>query len=317
MSDHPEIYVGIDVAKAQLDVAIHPQDEHWQLANDENGSAELAKRLQQLTPELIVLEATGGLEAAVTGVLAAAALPVVVVNPRQVRDFAKAKGILAKTDRVDAQVIAQFADVIRPAVRPLKDAQLQALNALVVRRRQLVEMLTAEKNRLTLAPKTVRRDIKQHIKWLERRLGDVNNDLNQAIKTSPVWREKDELIQSVPGAGPVLSVSLLSDLPELGMLDRRQIAALVGVAPFNRDSGAYRGRRVIWGGRADIRAVLYMSALSAIRCNPVIKTFYQRLVAAGKAHKLALTACMRKLLTILNAIVKNGTPWQNKMACDN
>lgn len=317
MSDHPQIYVGIDVSKAQLDVAIHPQGECWQLANDENSSGELAKRLEKLSPELIVLEATGGLEAAVTGVLAAAALPVVVVNPRQVRDFARAKGILAKTDQVDARVIAQFADVIRPVVRPLKDAQLQELNALVVRRRQLVEMLTAEKNRLAVAPKTVRRDIKQHIKWLERRLGDVNNDLNQAIKTSPVWREKDELIQSVPGAGPVLSVSLLSELPELGALNRRQIAALVGVAPFNRDSGAYRGRRVIWGGRADIRAVLYMSTLSAIRCNPVIRTFYQRLVAAGKEHKLALTACMRKLLTILNAIVKSGTPWQNKMACDN
>ncbi|NIV37579.1 MAG: IS110 family transposase [Anaerolineae bacterium] len=316
MSDHPETFVGIDVAKAQLDVAIHPQGECWPLPNDETGSVELVRRLQQLGPALIVLEATGGLEASVTAALAAAALPVVVVNPRQVRDFARAKGILAKTDRVDARVIAQFADVIRPATRPLKDAELQALNALVVRRRQLVDMLTAEKNRLTMAPKTVRRDIKQHIKWLERRLNDVNNDLNQAIKASPVWREKDELIQSVPGVGPVLSVSLLSDLPELGALNRRQIAALVGVAPFNRDSGTYRGHRAIWGGRAHIRAVLYMSTLSAIRCNPVIRAFYQRLVAAGKQHKLALTACMRKLLTILNAIVKSGTPWQNKLPCD-
>lgn len=305
-----EYFVGIDVSKSQLDVAVLPTVEAWQVSNDEAGHQQLVKRLKLLKPALVVLEATGGLELSVTVALAGAGLPVVVVNPRQVRDFAKATGTLAKTDRIDAAIIARFGAVLRPPLRPLKDEALQALDALVVRRRQLVDMLTAEKNRLSIAPKAIRRDIKQHIAWLERQQRDVDNGLKQAIKSSPVWCEQDDLIQSVPGVGPVLSVSLLADLPELGHLDRRQISALVGVAPFNRDSGTLRGRRTIFGGRGALRAVLYMSALAAIRCNPVIKAFYQRLIAAGKAHKIALTACMRKLLTILNAIVKSGQPWK-------
>jgi transposase len=305
-----ECFVGIDVAKSQLDVALLPADEVWSVTNDDAGQTQLIKRLKAEGPVLIVLEATGGLEMAVTVALAGVGLPVAVVNPRQVRDFAKATGTLAKTDRIDARIIARFGAVLRPPIRPLKDEALQALEALVVRRRQVVDMLGAEKNRMALAPKPIRRHIKQHIAWLERQLNDVDNAIREAIKTSPIWCVQDDLMQSVPGVGPVLAVSLLADLPELGHLDRRQIAALVGVAPFNRDSGTLRGRRMIWGGRARLRAVLYMGALAAIRCNPVIKTFYQRLRAAGKESKLALTACMRKLLTILNAIIKSGTPWQ-------
>jgi transposase len=305
-----ECFVGIDVSKSQLDVAALPTDEVWQMPNDEAGHTQLIKLLKAADPALIVLEATGGLEMAVTVALAGVGLPVAVVNPRQVRDFAKATGTLAKTDRIDARIIARFGAVLRPPVRPLKDETLQALEAHVVRRRQLVDMLVAEKNRMALASKPIRRNIKQHIAWLERQLNDVDNTIREAIKTSPIWRVQDDLMQSVPGVGPVLAVSLLADLPELGHLDRRQIAALVGVAPFNRDSGTLRGRRMIWGGRARLRAVLYMGALAAIRCNPVIKAFYQRLRAAGKESKLALTACMRKLLTILNAIIKSGTPWQ-------
>ncbi|MFQ5936141.1 MAG: IS110 family transposase [Acidiferrobacterales bacterium] len=302
-------FVGIDISKARLDVAILPGNESFSVPNDDTGITALVKRLKAVRPRLIVLEATGGLEMAVTAALALAQLPVVVVNPRQVRDFAKATGALAKTDRIDAHTLARFGEAVRPEIRPLKDAELTALDALVARRRQLVEMLTAEKNRLALAPKAIRKDIQAHITWLKKRLNGVNNDLNNAIRTSPVWREKDRLMQSAPGVGPVLSMSLLAGLPELGRLNRRQIAALVGVAPFNRDSGTLRGKRTTWGGRADVRAVLYMSTVAAVRCNPVIKACYHRLCAAGKARKVALTACMRKLLTILNAMIKNGTPW--------
>jgi transposase len=233
-----------------------------------------------------------------------------VVNPRQVRDFAKSLGKLAKTDKIDAQVLAHFGEATKPEVRPLKDQQAHQLSALVARRKQLVEMLTAEKNRLVTAPEPVNHDIKAHIAWLEQRLNDINKDLRKNIKASPVWRAKEKLLRTVPGVGPVLSVSLLAGLPELGRLNRKQIAALVGVAPFNRDSGKFRGKRCIWGGRANVRAVLYMGTLTAIRCNPVIRAFYLRLCAAGKEHKVALTACMRKMLTILNAILKNDTPWQ-------
>jgi transposase len=311
--DDTENIIGIDVAKARLDIAIHPEGKVWSCRNDEAEFKALVKQLHPRKPKLIVLEATGGLEIPVVAILASAGLPVVVVNPRQVRDFAKATGQLAKTDRIDARVLARFGEAVRPAIRPLKDMKTRELDALLTRRRQRTDMLTAEKNRLSSAPKSVRKDIKNHIVWLEKRLRDVNNGLSSAIKGSPVWREHDEILQSTPGVGPVLSVTLLAELPELGMLNRRQIAALAGVAPFNRDSGKFRGKRAIWGGRAEVRSVLYMSTLTAVRCNPVIRAFYQRLTRAGKKHKVAMTACMRKLLTILNVMIKNQTSWNTEL----
>lgn len=309
-----ELFVGIDVAKAHLDVALHPSGETWTVPNDEAGIATLVAQLQQRRVARIVLEATGGLELPLLGALGAAALPAVAVNPRQVRDFAKALGRLAKTDRLDAQVLALFAERVRPALRPLPDAATQALSALVARRRQVVEMLTAEKNRRGQAPPAIQADITTHIAWLEARLKRLEKELGQHLKQSPLWRAQDDLLQSAPGVGPVLSRTLLADLPELGTLDRKQIAALVGVAPLNRDSGTLRGARTCWGGRAAVRAVLYMATVAATRCNPVIQTFYRRLCAAGKAKKVALTACMRKLLTILNAMVKHRTPWGDPAA---
>jgi transposase len=308
------VFVGIDVSKAQLDVALRPTAERWVAANDETGIGTVVERLRAVQPALVVLEATGGLEVVVTTALAAAGLPVVVVNPRQVRDFAKATGQLAKTDALDAQVLAQFAEAVRPTPRPLPDACTQELQALLVRRRQLVQMLTAEKNRLGSAPRGVRTHIQAHITWLERHLARLDDDLAQAIHSSPVWREKDRLLQSAPGVGPVLATTLLASLPELGTLNRKQIAALVGVAPLNRDSGTLRGKRTIWGGRAQVRAALYMATLVATRWNVVIQEFYHRLCHAGKAPKVALTACMRKLLTMLNAMLKQGTPWNATMA---
>jgi len=308
------VFIGIDVSKDRLDVALRPTSDRWAVANDESGVAALVARLALLSPTLIVLEATGGLEVPLTGALAAAGLPVVVVNPRQVRDFAKATGKLAKTDALDASILAQFAEVIRPALRPLPDAATQALSAQLARRRQLIEMLTAEKNRLGPAPPPLRKGIRAHITWLERQLARTDDDLAQAIRESPVWRAKDDLLRSAPGVGPVLATTLLAGLPELGTLSRQQIAALVGVAPLNRDSGTLRGRRRVWGGRAHVRAVLYMAALTATRYNPVIRAFYDRLCAAGKAKKVALTACMRKLLTILNSMVKHRTRWQENIA---
>ena len=305
-----DIFVGIDVAKARLDIGLCPTGEGWSLPNDQDGVAELLTRLQGIQPALVVLEATGGLELAVTGALGAARLPVVVVNPRQVRDFAKATGKLAKTDSIDAQVLAHFAQAVRPEPRPLPDAQAQALEALLVRRRQVVAMLTAEKNRLSRALAPVRQRVQAHITYLEQELGHLDADLRNSIHSSPLWREQDNLLQSVPGVGPVLSLTLLATLPELGTLDRRRISSLVGVAPLNRDSGTLRGKRTVWGGRATVRAALYMGALVASRWNPVLRTFYQRLCAAGKPKKVALTACMRKLLTILNAMLKHRTPWQ-------
>lgn len=302
-------FVGIDIAKAYLDVGIVPSGERERFEYTDAGVTSLIERLRPLTPHLVVLEATGGLELVVTAALANAGLPVVVVNPRQARDFAKATGRLAKTDAIDALVLAQFGQSVRPEPRPLKDRQALELEALVVRRRQLVDMLTAEKNRLGLANKRVRKGIQLHIKWLEKRLADTDDDLQAFIKASPVWREKEELLRSTPGVGPVLSATLLAELPELGTLNRRQIAGLVGVAPLNRDSGQYRGSRGIWGGRASVRGVLYMATLVAVRCNPVLRSFYQRLKTAGKKPKVALVACMRKLLTILNAMVRNNTHW--------
>jgi len=308
MVEHP-VFVGIDVAKASLDVAVHPTTERWTLAYTEREVAGLLSRLAALAPALVVLEATGGLEGPLVGALAAAGLPVVVVNPRQVRDFAKATGLLAKTDALDAAVLAHFAAAVRPTPRALPDAATQALAALVTRRRQLVAMLTAERNRLSSAPRALRAEIQAHITWLQRRLGRLDEDLHQAIRTSPAWRAQDDLLQSVPGVGPVLARTLLASLPELGTLNRKAIAALVGVAPLNRDSGTRQGRRMVWGGRAAVRAVLYMGTLVAVRHNPVLRAFYQRLRAVGKLPKVALTACMRKLLTILNAMLKQQTRW--------
>ena len=304
-----EVFVGIDVARRSLEIATRPTGERWQVGNDPNGISALVARLRAVRPVLIVLEATGGLEVSVLAALGSVGLPVVAINPRQVRDFAKAVGKLAKTDVLDAHVLAHFAEAVRPAVRPLPDAATQALSALVSRRRQLVEMLTAEENRRKTAPSAIRADIQEHIAWLRTRLHGVDRDLAQAIRSSALWREQEDELRSVPGIGPVVSTTLLADLPELGTLGRKQIAALVGLAPLNRDSGTLRGKRTIWGGRATVRAALYMGALVGSRCNPVLRALYTRLVAAGKTKKLALTACMHKLLTILNAMLKHRTTW--------
>jgi transposase len=313
MSD-PQVFIGIDVSKAQLDVALRPTDDCWHVNNEESGIARLVERLRTIQPTLIVLEATGGLEVPVTGALAEAGLPVVVVNPRHARDFAKATGRLAKTDTLDARGLAHFAEAVRPTPRPLPEAQAQALSALLTRRRQLVQMLTAERRRLQTAPRQIRADIQAHITWLTRRLARTDDDVAAAIHASPLWRAKDEILQSTPGVGPLLSRTLVAGVPELGVLNRQEIAALIGVAPFNRDSGTVRGKRAVWGGRAQVRAVLYMSTLAAVRHNPVLKAFYERLRAVGKAPKVALTACMRKLLTILNAMLKHRTPWHENYA---
>lgn len=310
-----ECWVGIDVAKTHLDVSTWPTSERLRVGRDDAGLAELTGWLHGRAPCLIVLEATGGLETPVVTALVAVGQPVAVINPRQARDFAKALGRLAKTDALDAEVLARFGQAIRPEPRPWKDAEAQALTALIQRRRQVVEMLTAEKNRLASAHPRIKPDIEATIAWLEQRLKHHDDDLQQRLRASPVWREADDLLRGVPGIGPVTAATLLAALPELGTLDRRQISALAGVCPFNRDSGQSRGRRMIFGGRAGVRAVLYMATVTASRCNPVIKAFYQRLRAAGKPAKVALTACMRKLLTILNAILKTKTPWQPPAEC--
>ena len=304
-------YVGIDVAKAQVDVAVRPTGQTWTITYDDAGVQELVSQLKTLEPALVLLEATGGLELPMVVALATAALPVVVVNPRQVRDFAKATGTLAKTDTLDAAVLAHFADAIRPNVRPLSEAETQVLASLVARRHQVVAMLVSEKNRLRRAISAVRPRVEAHIAWLEQELEDLDQGLRQTLRQSSLWREKDDLLRTVPGVGEQLSLTLLAYLPELGTLDRRQVAALVGVAPFNRDSGTLRGKRTVWGGRARLRAVLYMGALVASQYNPVIRDFYRRLLAAGKPKKLALTACMRKLLVILNSMLKHRSPWRD------
>jgi len=303
------IFVGLDVSKSRLDLAVAEQNAGAAFANDEAGIAALVKHLHDLAPRLIVLEATGGHETPVASALGMASLPVAIVNPRQVRDFARALGRLAKTDTIDAAVLALFAARVRPEPRPLADPAQRALGALVTRRRQLVEMLTAERNRLALADGAVRADIAAHIRWLEQRVKDVNADLHRHLKASPLWRAQEQLLRSVPGIGPTTAAVLIAELPELGRLSRRQVAALVGVAPFNHDSGTHRGVRVTWGGRATVRGALYMATLVAVRRNDVLRTFYHRLRAAGKAPKLALVASMRKLLTIVNAMVKAKQPW--------
>lgn len=302
-----EQWVGVDVSKARLDVYLSATNQDSSFANDSNGIDALCKALQHAAPRLIVLEATGGLERALVAELLAVALPVAVVNPRQVRDFAKASGQLAKTDQLDARILARFAQAIQPAQRPLPDAEALTFADQLARRRQLVEMLAMEKTRLKQVPdKGVRRDIKLHIDWLQKRLSASDSGLRQAVEQSPAWQAKRDLLSEVKGVGEVTVLTLIACLPELGKLDRKSVAALVGVAPLNRDSGTLRGRRTVWGGRATVRHVLYMATLSAVRCNPVLKAFYTRLRDNGKVAKVALVACMRKLLTILNAMVRDG-----------
>lgn len=306
-------YCGIDISKHRLDVGLRPDNVSWSVGNDEAGLAELVQRLSAHPHMLVIMEATGGLELPAATALTEAGIPLVIINPGQVRQFAKALGQLAKTDRIDALLLARFGEAVQPELRPLKDADTEALSALLTRRRQVLEMLVAEKNRLHTAHKHVRKDIQAHIHWLQKRLNDVDTDLQRWLKASPLWRVQDDILQSVPGVGPTSSLTLLAELPELGRLNRKQIAALVGVAPLNRDSGACRGSRRVWGGRRQVRSVLYMATLAAIRCNPLIRSFYQRLVQSGKKPKVALVACMRKLLTILNAMVRDQSHWQKTL----
>lgn len=305
-----KIFIGIDVSKASLDVHVLPTGESWQVSNDEAGAALLLDKLSAFAPELIIMEATGGLERLAASHLGAAGYPLVVINPRQARDFAKALGRLAKTDRVDAETLALFGERVRPPVRPLKDAEQQHLQDWLARRRQLVEIRAAELNRKLSAAEGIRQDVETHIEWLNKRIDDVDKDLGELLKQSPVWQVREKLLRGFKGIGAVGSTTLIAALPELGTLNRKKIAALVGLAPFNRDSGMMRGKRRIWGGRAEVRTVLYMATLSAVRYNPVINVFYERLIAAGKAKKVALVACMRKILTILNAMVRDNKPWQ-------
>lgn len=305
-----DVVVGIDVGKACLDVAVLPSGTQWTVANTAAGVQQLVARLQAVAPGLTVLEATGGYERALVSALATAALPLVVANPRHVRAFARALGQLAKTDRLDAVLLARFGQQVRPTPRPLPDAAAQAFDALLSRRRQLLEMRTAETNRLHIAPPGVQADLRRHLRWLDRRLAALDTELATQIAASPAWHAKDALLQSVPGVGPGLSRTLLGDLPELGALNRRQIAALVGVAPMARDSGRARGLRRVCGGRGPVRTALYMAAVTAAHHNTLIRPFYQRLRAAGKPAMVALVACMRKLLTILNAMVRHDTPWR-------
>ncbi len=310
-----KVFAGIDVSKGTLDMAVRPDGKSMTVDNNDEGIRELADYLKQVSPGLVVFEATGGLEALAASALAAKGFAVAVVNPRQVRDFAKATGRLAKTDAMDAEVIAHFAEAVKPEVRPLKDEDEQELSALVARRGQVVQMLVAEKNRLgRTGRKRIRKELKEHIVWLEKKLKNIDKNIESAIKESPLWRVKDDLLRSVPGVGKVLSMLLMAKMPELGRLDRRQVAALVGVAPLNRDSGLMKGRRSVWGGRADVRTALYMATLSAVRFNPVISAFYVQLKEKGKKPKIALTACMRKLIVMLNAMMKNNEPWRHENA---
>lgn len=313
MKKRPPRFVGIDVSKEHLDLACRPEPRRWRVANDPTGIAEVLSQLRQLKPALIVLEATGGWQDPVVAALAVAKLPFAVVNPRQIRDFAKATGQLAKTDALDAGVIAHFAEAVRPMPRPLPDALTQQLDALVQRRRQLLAMLVAERHRMALAHPTVRDSLARHIDYLQRLIDETDAEISTLIRTTPAWRETDDVLQSTPGIGPVLSATLHAALPELGGLNQRKIAKLVGVAPLNDDSGKHAGARHIRGGRAEVRAVLYMATLTATRCNPVIHAFYHRLLARGKPQKVAITAAMRKFLTILNTMVKTRTPWNARV----
>lgn len=310
-----EKFVGIDVSKSTLDVCIEPAVQMLHVAYDEAGIKQLVVRLKDVSPTLIVMEATGGLEVRIATELASAGLPVAVINPRQARDFAKATGRLAKTDQVDAAVLAAFAQAIRPHVRPLKDAETRALDDRVSRRRQLIDMRVQETLRLTTAAsQPMQKSLARHIAWLDKQIAEIDSDLTRQRRESAVWRTKDDLLRGIPGVGAVTTLTMLAKCPELGMLNRREIAALTGVAPLANDSGKHRGKRFIWGGRADVRAVLYMAAISAIRCNDTLKAFAERLKKAGKPPKVVIVACMRKLLTIMNAMLKNNTPWNPKNA---
>jgi len=302
-------FVGIDVSKENLDLAVNHGKQIRRFHNTATGIANIVEYILPLNPILVVMEATGGFEISLAAALGEAGIATAIVNPRQVRDYARSTGKLAKTDAIDARILSDFAAIVHPEPRPLADIQTQELKDILGRRRQLNEMITAEKNRLQRARGVLRDHIKAHIAWMEKEMLDMESALKLFIEESPMWREKDNLFQSVPGIGPVLSTTLVAELPELGKLNRKQIAALVGVAPFNRDSGKMRGKRSVWGGRASVRAALYMGTLVATRFNPVIRRFYERLISAGKAKKAAITACMRKLLTILNAMIKHHTPW--------
>ena len=310
-----EKFVGIDVSKSTLDVCVEPAVQTLHVAYDEAGIMQIVVRLKEVNPTLIVMEATGGLEIRIATELAGKGLPVAVINPRQARDFAKATGQLAKTDQVDAAVLAAFAKAIRPQARPLRDTDTCALNDMVSRRRQLIDMRVQETLRLgTAASKPLEKSLNKHIAWLEKRIAEIDTDLTQRLRGSSVWRTKDDLLRGIPGVGPVTTLTMLARCPELGKLNRREIAALIGVAPLANDSGKHRGKRFVWGGRADVRAVLYMATVTAIRHNDTIKAFADRLKQAGKPPKVVIVACMRKLLTIMNVMLKNNTPWNPKIA---
>jgi transposase len=310
-----ERFAGVDVSKHTLDLHLEGERDVLHVEYDDAGLQQVCQRLLEAAPTLIVLEATGGLETRLAAELGAHGLPVAVVNPRQVRDFAKASGRLAKTDRVDAQVLSAFARAIRPAARAPKEEDVRELEALVTRRRQLIDIRVQEVLRLGTASKLQAKSLKEHIAWLDRRIASLDTDLTHRLRKSEIWRAKEDLLKSIPGVGQVTCMTLLAKCPELGRLDRREIAALVGVAPLANDSGTHRGKRFIWGGRADVRAVLYMAAVSAMRCNTIIKTFAERLKLAGKPGKVVIVACMRKLLTIMNSILKSNTPWNPENAC--
>lgn len=310
-----EKFVGIDVSKSTLDVYIEPLGQTLHVAYDEAGVRQVVSRLKELGPALIVMEATGGLEVRIATELSVKGLPVAVINPRQARDFAKATGQLAKTDQVDAAVLAAFAKAIRPQARPLKDADTRALDDMVSRRRQLVDMRVQETLRLgTAASKPLEKSLNKHIAWLDKRIAEIDTDLTKRLCGSDAWRTKDDLLRGIPGVGAVTTLTMLAKCPELGTLNRREIASLTGVAPLANDSGKHRGKRFIWGGRADTRAVLYMATVSAIRCNDTIRAFAERLKNAGKPPKVVIVACMRKLLTIMNSMLKNNAPWNPRIA---
>lgn len=303
-------YVGVYVSKASLDIHIRPEGMQWQTRNDAEGIVGMLSRLQSFQVDLVVMEATGGREQETANLLVAAGYRLAVVNPRQIKDFGKSTGKLAKSDKLDASVIAHYAEAIKPAIQHVVDKQGKALQELGRRRKQLVEMITAEKNRSGTAKSKVLESIHAHIAWLKKELNEIDDELEDEIKKHPEWREKDEILRSVPGVGPVTSIVLISSMPELGKVNRKEIAALAGLAPYNRDSGRMQGKRVVWGGRADVRSVLYMATLSAIRFNPKIKSFFERLTREGKAFKVAMRACSRKLLTILNKMIHDRTVWQ-------
>jgi len=313
MNQSSSVYIGIDVSGSALDVAIHDTTEHFRVDNEPVAIEQLVQRLIALSPTLIVMEATGKLELAVLRALCEAGLPAVAVNPRQVRDFARATGSRAKTDRIDAFAIAHFAAVLKPVVRPLTDVQTGQLQALLLRRAQLIEMLVAEKARLERAHAAARDSLNDHIKWLKQQIRVADNDIDSFLRSSPAWRQKEDLLRSVPGIGPGAAATLIAFMPQLGSLNRRQIAALTGVAPFNSDSGRHVGKRRIQGGRAVVRRALYMACVPALRFNPTIRAFYDRLRKAGKPFKVAITACIRKLVVTLNAMVRNATPWSSSI----